>query len=218
MRLLSRSLACAVLLAGAILPSVSQSQVVPAIKGGGSQINIIGFYTLMDPDGKAGLDYPPGTNFGQALESRFGEWNGLAGGVGADFRLGRFGYGQPSLATRFTFSSSNSAKETTYLFGPELHYAFFKFRPYGDFYIGPGDITWGGSGFKDNSVVYDFGGGVDYHVNHKFSVRVFDFQYQLWNLGTHDYPQGLEPGQPAYSFATTLHPFALSFGVTYRIR
>src|SRR6185437_6632676 len=40
MRLLSRSVAFAVALAGAVLPNVSQSQVVPAIRGGGSQMNV----------------------------------------------------------------------------------------------------------------------------------------------------------------------------------
>jgi hypothetical protein len=218
MRLLSRSLACAVLLAGAILPNVSQSQVVPAIKGGGSQINVIGFYTIMNPDGKSGLNYPPGTPSNSFENNLYGSWNALAGGVGADFRLGRFVFGQPALAARFTFSSSTSAKENTYMFGPELHYAFGRLRPYGNFYIGPGDITWGGSGFKDNSIVYQLGGGLDYHFNRRLSVRLADFQYQFWNLGTHYYPAGLLPGQPAVSFSTNPRPYMINFGVTYRVR
>ena len=217
MRLLSRSLAFAVLLAGAILPNVSQSQVVPAIKGGGSQINIIGLYTLVNPDGKAGLDYPPGKTFTSSLLNAAGKWD-QAGTFGADFRLGRFVFGQPALAARFTFSSGTSAKENTYMFGPELHYAFGKFRPFGDFLLGKGDITWGGSGFKDDSIVYELGGGLDYHVTRRLNVRLVDFQYQFWNLGTHNYPAGLIPGQPAASFATTLKPYTLSFGVTVRVR
>jgi hypothetical protein len=218
MRLLSRSLAFAIFLAGAILPNVSQSQVVPAIKGGGSQINVFGMYSLMNPDGKAGLDYPPGTTFPKSVLNQYGQWNTVAGTFGADFRLGRFVFGQPALAARLTFSSGNFAKENTYLFGPELHYQVGKLRPYGDFFLGNGDITWGGgSGFKDNSIVYQLGGGVDYHLNRRFNVRLVDFQYQFWNLGTHDYPAGFLPGQPAASFPTTLRPYQLGFGATFRV-
>ena len=217
MRLLSRSLAFAVLLAGAILPNVSQSQVVPAIKGGGSQINIIGLYSLVNPSGKSGLNYPPGTKFPQSVENKAGQWN-QAGAIGADFRLGRFVFGQPAIAARLTFSSGSFAKENTYMFGPELHYSFGKLRPYGGFLLGNGDITWGGSGFKDNSIVYQLGGGLDYHMNRRVNVRLVDFQYQFWNLSTHSYPAGLLPGVPAESFATTLKPYSLNFGLTFRIR
>ena len=200
------------------MPNVSQSQVVPAIKGGGSQINVIGMYSLMNPDAKKGLNYPPGTTYPPSVVSRYGQWNTLAGTVGADFRLGRFVFGQPAIAARFTFSSSNSAKENTYMFGPELHYAFGRLRPYGGFLLGNGDITWGGNGAKDNSVVYQIGGGVDYHLDRRFSVRLVDFQYQFWNLSTHNYPAGLLPGQPATSFSTNLRPYSLGFGLTFRVR
>jgi len=60
MRLLSRALAFAVIVAGAILPNASHAQVVPAIKGGGSQINVYGLYTLVKTDFNSTLDYPPG--------------------------------------------------------------------------------------------------------------------------------------------------------------
>ena len=217
MRLFSRSLACAVLLAGAILPNVSQSQVVPAIKGGGSQINIFGLYSLVNPDGTSTLDYPPGSTVPAYLKNWASQWNSEGGTVGADFRLGRFIFGQPALAFRATFSTGNFAKENTYLFGPELHYAFGRLRPYGNFLIGPGDITYE-NGFKDNSIVYDIGGGLDYHLTRRFSVRVVDFQYQFWNLGAHYYPAGFLPGEPAYTITTTLHPYSLGFGATFRIR
>ena len=59
MRLHSRALAFAVLLAGAILPIALDAQVVPAIKGGGSQINVYGTYTLVKTDFNSTLDYPP---------------------------------------------------------------------------------------------------------------------------------------------------------------
>lgn len=217
MRLLSRSLAFATLLAGAILlPNVSQAQVVPAIKNGGSQINVYGLYSLVNPDGKSTLDYPPGASFAQSVKNRIGSWsNGF--GVGADFRLGRLGFGQPALGFRYTYSTGSFAKETSLMFGPEMHYELGRIHPYGDFLIGKGDITYDGTNFEDDSIVYQFGGGVDYHVNHRFSVRMVDFQYQFWNLSTHDYPAGALPGQPAVAIDTTLKPYNLNFGILFRV-
>ena len=59
MRLLSRALAFAVLAGAAILPNALNAQVVPAIKGGGSQINVYGLYTLVKTDFNSTVDYPP---------------------------------------------------------------------------------------------------------------------------------------------------------------
>jgi hypothetical protein len=216
MRLLSRSLAFAALLAGAILPNVSQSQVVPAIKNGGSQINIYGLYSLVNPDGKGTLDYPPHVTFPPAIVNQAGQWSPGAFTVGADFRLGRFAFGQPALGVRYLYSSGNFAKETSYVFGPELHYAFGRFRPYGNVMFGKGDITYPNN-FEDDSIVYQLGGGVDYHISHRLSARLVDFQYQFWNLGTHDYPAGFLPGQPAAAIDTTLRPYSLNFGIMFRV-
>jgi hypothetical protein len=217
MRLFSRSLAFAALLAGAILlPNVSQAQVVPAIKNGGSQINVYGFYSLVNPDGNSTLNYPPGSTFAKSVKNFVGSWS-QGGGVGADFRLGRLYFGQPALGARYTYSTGNFAKETTLMFGPEIHYAFGKLYPYGDFLVGKGDITYDTTNFKDDSIVYQFGGGLDYHVNHRFSVRVVDFQYEFWNLSTHNYQAGALPGQPAVAIDTTLKPYSLNFGIAFRV-
>src|SRR5271155_1398558 len=123
MRLLSRALAFAVLAAGAILPSALNAQVVPAIKNGGSQINVYGLYSLVNPNGKGALDYPPHVTFPPAVVNQAGSWSPGAFTVGADFRLGRFAFGQPGLGVRYLYSNGNFAKETSYMFGPELHYA-----------------------------------------------------------------------------------------------
>jgi hypothetical protein len=217
MRLLSRSLALAVLAAGAVLANVSQSQVIPAIKGGGSQINVYGLYAGVNPNGSSTLNYPQGVKYPSGAFNT-SDWN-EGGSVGADFRLGRLWFGQPAIGARITFSTSSFGKENTYMFGPEMHYVFGKLRPYGDFLLGKGDITYknsaGQDGFTDDSVVFEPGAGVDYHLNHRFSVRLFDFQYQFWNLGTHTYPaNGTTPSQ---TFATKLEPWSLSVGVLVRI-
>jgi hypothetical protein len=216
MRLLSRALAFAVVAAGAILPNALNAQVVPAIKGGGSQINVYGLYTLVKTDFNSTVDYPPKSPPPGCINDACG-WNqGFAGG--ADFRLGRFVFGQPAVGVRYTWSAGSSfGKQRTFVVGPELHYIYKRFRPYGDFLIGPGNITYQ-TGQTDNSIVYEFGGGVDYHKNHILNFRLVDFQYQLWDLGNHYYPPGFSPGQPGYYIDTKLKPYTLSFGVLFRVR
>jgi hypothetical protein len=216
MRPLSRAaLAFAFLVAGAILPTASHAQVVPAIRGGGSQINVYGLYVPVKTDFNSTIDYPsPG-----ALPSNFLGANGWnqGGSGGADFRLGRFIFGQPALGARFTYSTGTFGKQRTLMFGPELHYIYRRFRPYGDFLIGPGNLTYK-SGQTDNSIVYEFGGGVDYHKSRRLNFRLIDFQYQLWDLGSHYYPPGFLPGQPAQTIDTKLKPYTLSFGVVIRVK
>ena len=215
MRLLSRALAFAVVAAGAILPNALNAQVVPAIKGGGSQINVYGLYTLVKTDFNSTLDYPPQAPSPSNTFDANG-WNQAFAG-GADFRLGRFVFGQPAVGARYTWSTGTYGKQRTFVVGPELHYIYRRFRPYGDFLIGPGNITYR-TGQTDNSIVYEFGGGVDYHKNHILNFRLVDFQYQLWDLGNHYYPPGFLPGQPGVYIDTKLKPYTLSFGVLIRVK
>jgi hypothetical protein len=215
MRLLSRTLALAVLVAGAMLPNAADAQVVPAIKGGGSQINVYGLYVPVKTDFNSTLDYPPTAPSPSNTFDANG-WNqGFS--LGADFRLGRFVFGQPAVGTRFTYSDGTYGKQRTFMFGPELHYIYKRFRPYGDFMIGPGNITYR-TGQTDNSIVYELGGGVDYHKKPWLNFRMVDFQYQFWDLGNHYYPPGFLPGQPGVYIDTKLKPYTLSFGVLIRVR
>ena len=214
MRLLARAFGFAVLVAGAMLPIASQSQVVPAAKGGGSQINVYGLYALVKTDFNATFNYPPG-NVPPPTNASKGWNNGFS--AGADFRLGRLSFGQPALGIRFTYTDGNYGSQRTFEFGPEMHYIYRRFRPYGDFLIGPGNITYK-TGQTDNSIVSEFGGGVDYHKNRKLKFRLVDFQYQFWDLGTHYYPPGTLPGVPGTSVDTKLNPYSLSFGLLIRVR
>jgi hypothetical protein len=113
MRLLSRALAFAVVAAGAILPNALNAQVVPAIKGGGSQINVYGLYTLVKTDFNSTLDYPPGHPPPSNTNDANG-WNQAFAG-GADFRLGRFVFGQPAWwVPNCTTSTSVSGPTATF--------------------------------------------------------------------------------------------------------
>ncbi len=201
-------------MAAAILPNASEAQVVPAIKGGGSQINVYGLYTLVKTNFNSTLDYPPKSPPPSSTNGANGFNNGFAGG--ADFRLGRFVFGQPALGVRYTYSTGTFGKQKTFVAGPELHYIYRRFRPYGDFLIGPGNITYK-TGQTDSSIVYEFGGGVDYHYSHRINFRMIDFQYQLWDLGNHYYPPGFIPGQPGVYIDTKLKPYTVSFGLVVRV-
>jgi hypothetical protein len=211
MRLLTRALAFAGLIAGTLVPTASQAQVVPAIKGGGAQINVYGLFTAVKTDFNATLS-------GQPANTNDANGYNLGGAAGADFRLGRFIFGQPSLGVRYTYSTGKFGTQSTFMAGPELHYIYKHWRPYGDFLIGAGDITYK-QGQTDNSIVYEFGGGVDYHKRfHRLNFRVVDFQYQLWDLGNHYYPPGFFPGSQGTFIDTKLKPYTLSTGILIRVK
>jgi hypothetical protein len=198
-------------MAGTLLPTVSQAQVVPAIKGGGAQINVYGLYTAVKTDFNATV--PP-------QQASVNDANGYnqGGAVGADFRVGRFIFGWPAVGVRYTYSTGDFGKQKTFMAGPELHYIYKHWRPYGDFMVGAGDITYR-QGQTDNSIVYEFGGGLDYHKrNHRLNFRLIDFQYQFWDLGNHYYPPGFIPGSPGGFADTKLKPYTLSAGILIRVK
>ena len=86
--------------------------------------------------------------------------------------------------------------ETTYQIGPRIPiHTYRKFTPYGKFLWGLGS----GSFLSGNSMVLTFGGGVDYRINRKFTLRAIDFEYQQWRV------------------TPTLYPYGGSVGLSYRI-
>ena len=86
--------------------------------------------------------------------------------------------------------------ENTYMIGPRVPIIEYKrLRPYGKFLIGGGS----GSFINGRVMAMAFGGGVDYRLGRKFTLRAFDFEYQSWRAGT------------------TLSPYGGSVGFSYRI-
>ncbi len=86
--------------------------------------------------------------------------------------------------------------ENTYMIGPKVPVGTFKnFTPYGKFLFG-----WSSADFlTGRATAWAYGGGVDYQLSRKISVRCFDFEYQQWRV------------TPA------LHPYGGSVGLSYRI-
>ena len=117
----------------------------------------------------------------------YGPDNNAGGAIGVDFtRYFRHLPVQPSLELRANFNNGTYADERSYLFGVRIGYQYSRFNPYVDFLVGPGDIHYplnvGYTG--DNSVVYDFGGGLDIDLVRNFSLKL-DIQEQRWNTGTY---------------------------------
>lgn len=87
--------------------------------------------------------------------------------------------------------------ENSYMIGPRVPIIEYKrFKPYGKFLIGMGN----GSFLTGPATAMAFGGGLDYTLNRKFTLRAFDFEYQDWRVGTN------------------LIPYGVSVGLSYRIR
>lgn len=92
--------------------------------------------------------------------------------------------------------------EDNYLFGPRVPIKeFHKFKPYGKALFG-----WGKMNFQYNYAYGRFadialGGGVDYDLNRRLSIRAIDFEYQMW-------PNWING---------TLKPYGGSVGIAYKI-
>jgi len=116
----------------------------------------------------------------------------------------------PSLEIRFKTASGITVGERTFGGGLRLEHQWSYFHPYADFMVSKGTITFadkndiGSNGTGSNgSIVYSYGGGVDYDFADQWAARV-DFQGERWNLNE--------------TPALTLAPRALSIGILYRIR
>jgi hypothetical protein len=86
--------------------------------------------------------------------------------------------------------------ENTYLIGPLIPIVtVHRITPYGKFLVGMGN----GSFLSGNTFVLAYGGGVDYRLSRKFTLRAFDFEYQQWQV------------------TPTIHPYGGSVGIAYHI-
>lgn len=104
------------------------------------------------------------------------------------------------------FNQSASIYEDNYLIGPRIPIKKYgRWTPYGKALFG-----WGKMNFQDSFAYGRFadialGGGVDYDLSPKLSLRVVDFEYQLW------------PNWTTGTASGTLKPYGASVGVAYKI-
>ena len=94
------------------------------------------------------------------------------------------------------FNQYKGNSESTYMIGPRVPIIEYKrFKPYGKFLIGIG----GGNFLSGKVAGIAYGGGLEYRLSKKFTLRAFDFEYQNWYGGT------------------SLKPYGGSAGISYRL-
>jgi len=115
------------------------AQVVPAIKGGGIKSNVYGLYVPVKTDFIPRWYYPPTAPSHYNTFDANG-WNqGFS--AGADFPPGTVCVWPTAVERALPYSTGTYGQATHFfMFGPELHYIYKRFRPYGNFMIGPGTL------------------------------------------------------------------------------
>jgi len=85
--------------------------------------------------------------------------------------------------------------QDTYLIGPRVPiYEFRRFTPYAKALVGMG----GGSFLNGQSFVVAYGGGLDFRLSRRLTVRG-EYEYQQWRI------------------TPTLYPYGVSAGISYKI-
>lgn len=123
---------------------------------------------------------------------------GIAGVVDVDTRR-RFGL--EGEARWLIFNSPDQLQTTTWMAGPRYHYGFGKFQVYGKGLVGIGQFTFPYNYAQGSYLVIAPGGGVDYRWKRKISIRVVDFEYQMW---------------PQFTYGS-MSSYGISTGVLYHI-
>jgi hypothetical protein len=102
---------------------------------------------------------------------------GVAGFVDADTarRFGIEGEGR-----WLEFHQFASVHAETYMIGPRYHLNIGRFAPYVKGMVGFGDFNFPYNYAHGRYLVVAGGGGLDYHLSHRWSVRVADVEYQDW--------------------------------------
>jgi Outer membrane protein beta-barrel domain len=182
-------LVCCVLCAGAF---EARAQVEPSATRAQSTLTVGAIGSVFQPDysGNNGVFVS-----GSAPNALWG-----VGGY-VDFNIRRW-IGIEAEGRWLHFNQYADIYQNNYLIGPRVQIKRYgKFTPYGKALFGYGSMN-----FVDNLAYGRFadialGGGVDYDLSRKISIRAFDFEYQLW-------PNWVNG---------TLKPYGASVGVAYKV-
>jgi hypothetical protein len=116
-------------------------------------------------------------------------------GAYADLRLSRW-ITLEGETNWLRWNQYDGINESSYQIGPKVPiHTFHRWTPYGKVLVGLGD----GSFISGQAATVSFGGGVDYRLTRKLTVRAFDFEYQRWAM------------------TPTLWPYGGSVGISYKI-
>jgi opacity protein-like surface antigen len=176
---------CIVVFAAAVQ---ARAQVAPSATGNQSHLSAGATGSMFQPDyaGTGVAQTSPNRLYGIGayVDARFTRW----AQVEAEGRWSRF--------NQYCWQDSVCNGEDTYLIGPRIApYTFRKLTPYGKVLVGFGN----GSFLTGRPFAIAFGGGVDYRLTRRFTLRCFDFEYQRWSV------------------TPTLYPYGGSVGLSYQI-
>jgi hypothetical protein len=171
---------CAVLSFAALS---ARAQVVPSANSSSFTLNAGGLGSMFQPDyaGEGIAQTSPNRLLGPGayVDAHFSRWLQIEGE-----------------ARWLRFNEYLGISQNTYLIGPRIPITtFHRLTPYGKVLVGLGN----GSFLNGSSFVVAYGGGVDYRLSRRFTVRAFDFEYQQWTV------------------TPTLWPYGGSVGLSYKI-
>ncbi len=94
--------------------------------------------------------------------------------------------------------------QDTYLIGPKvpIHQFGSRSQVYGKALIGLGKMTFPNNYGYGSFTALAFGGGLDYRLTRRVTLRAVDFEYQDW---------------PKWLNNSSLYPYGVSLGMSYRI-
>jgi hypothetical protein len=147
--------------------------------------------------GGTGSFFKPGAAGGNYL---------IGGGTYADFRFSQWVQIEGE-ARWLRFGDLDGEEQSHYLIGPKIPlHQFGRAGLYGKAMIGLGRMTLPQPGFeaKCTCTTLSFGGGLDYKLSRKLTLRAVDFEYQHWFW-------------PDSVVDETIHPYGVSVGMAYRV-
>ena len=174
-------------LAAALLPLACAAQAVPtAFKT--TDISAFGGYLNASPA------YGPTRNNGEAFGAIVTRY----------FRIPV----DTALEGRVNLTNGTYIQQHTYLGGLQIKADFLhRLHPYADFLAGQGTLhfnTTATGHINDNSIVYNYGAGLDLDLIHNFQLRA-DFQHQIWTIG-----------RTPSSFAPNIFFFGVNYVIPFR--
>ena len=168
----------------------ARSQVEPSATARTLTVNAGGFGSVFQPDyaGNGIAQTSPNRLYGVGayVDARFTRWVEIE----AEGRWLHFN------EYHGTFNNLPGISENTYLIGPRIGpYTFHKLSPYGKVLVGLGTSSY----ITSSTFAIAYGGGVDYRLTRRFTLRCFDFEFQQWHV------------------TPTLYPYGGSVGLSYKI-
>jgi hypothetical protein len=179
---MKRLLSIAVLV---LFPVAFLGQASPAVRSGIPPLSVGGYYSNFYSD------FNPVRLGGLGI---YVDWN-LFGRLGVEGE-----------ARWLRFNQRAGSYEDNYLVGPRYTRRFKNFFPYAKFLMGAGELQFNNNEGHGGYFALVPGGGLDYRLNRKVTVRLIDYEYQFW-------PTALGGGLPSNG----LTPHGFSFGASYRI-